>query len=237
MERPSSPKPWLCISYLSNSPCSWSFTAQLHYQMSHLQKPKSQNKSWGVAAMHGFERLQKVTGARQTAQDSSPGSQASSSPGAQRGSQLISCLLCRKRGCRKCPVLHPHLCFSLIPTAATQSWVKQSSLSSRDKLSWAERCFLGCWTASAPSGHPCACPAGRAWHSLGGTRDGAWSLTGVEHRPFFIPGLEGREEHWNKLRADLGLISRAEDGKASISFINWSSLGDQPLSMMLLLLS
>lgn len=127
--------------------------------MSHLQKPKSQNKSWGVAAVHGFERLQKVTGARQTAQDSSPASQASSSPGAQRDSQLISCLLCRKRGCRKYPVLHPHLCFSLILTAATQSRVKQSSLSSRDKLSfWGERCFLGWWTAAAPSGHPCACP-------------------------------------------------------------------------------
>lgn len=50
-----------------------------------LAKPKSQSKSWGVAAMHRFERLQKVTGARQTAQDSSEGSQACSSPRAQRG--------------------------------------------------------------------------------------------------------------------------------------------------------
>lgn len=106
------PKAWLWILYLNNSPFSWSFTAQLHYQMSHLQKPKSQNKSWGVAAKHGLERLQKVTGARQTAQNSSRGSQASSSPRAQRGSQLISCLLCRREavGNAQCCIL---ICASL----------------------------------------------------------------------------------------------------------------------------
>lgn len=41
-----------------------------------------------------FERLQKVTGARQTAQDSSMRSQASSSPRAQTSSHLISFLPC-----------------------------------------------------------------------------------------------------------------------------------------------
>lgn len=102
----------LCILYMNNSPFSWSFAARLHYQMSHLQKPKSQSKSWGVAAMHRFERLQKVIGARQTAQDSSEGSQACSSPRAQRGSQLISSLLCRKEavGSAQCCIL---ICASL----------------------------------------------------------------------------------------------------------------------------
>lgn len=50
-------------------------------------------KSGGCGNTH-FERLQKVTGARQTAQDSSMRSQASSSPRAQTSSCLISSLPC-----------------------------------------------------------------------------------------------------------------------------------------------
>lgn len=62
-------------------------------QISHWQLSESQNKSRGLL-QRSFERLQKVTGARQTAPDSSLRSQASSSPIAQTSSHLISDLLC-----------------------------------------------------------------------------------------------------------------------------------------------
>lgn len=148
--------------------------------------------------MHCFERLQKVTGARQTAQDSCKGSQACSSPTAQRGSQLISSLLCRREavGSAQCCIL---ICASLwsLQQQLSPEWNRahypaETNSPQERGVSWAVKEHQLHRVTPLPAlSRAREARAGRARHSLAGIKAGAWSLTGVEHRPFRT-GLKGR---------------------------------------------
>lgn len=139
-----------------------------------------------------FERLQKVTGVRQTAQDPSLRSEASSSPVAQTSSHLISYLLCIREavGCAQC-------CILICDPRSSASVPSETELIIQQRWTLLSRqVFLLPLIASAQYDRPHRpLPAeqsqdmrailvvrvpGRTCQSQAGSKDGDGSLTGME---------------------------------------------------------
>lgn len=145
MARLSYPTLWLCILYINmdNPHDSRSFTPQLDSSKNHACNSLKARIKAGGCCNTEFWKTSKSYWSKTTAQDASVGSQASSSPIAQKSSHLISCLLCIRKavGSAQCCILICALLWS-IQQQFSPEW--KSSLSSRDELSSGERCFSCC---------------------------------------------------------------------------------------------
>lgn len=103
-----------------------------------------------------------------------------------------------RRACTKCPVLHSHLHFAAIHTAAIQPWARQSSLPSRNELSWQQAALPA--HSISPTAHPSRalwypqavqvlCMLGWTWQTKARSKDMDCCLT-LWQSDFYPSGMQ-----------------------------------------------
>lgn len=103
-----------------------------------------------------------------------------------------------RRACTKCPVLHSHLHFAAIHTAAVQPWARQSSLPSRNELSWQQAALPA--HSISPTAHPSRalwypqavqvlCMLGWTWQTKARSKDMDCCLTSWQS-DFYPSGMQ-----------------------------------------------